>query len=65
MPFVERVHEDLGTNESQAALALFDHFKGQLTGNVMAALEEHNIKSVLIPATRTDRLQSSTARHIG
>ena len=57
VPFVERVHDDLGTDDSQAALALFDHFKGQLTGNVMAALEKNNIQSVLIPATCTDRLQ--------
>lgn len=57
VPFVERVRDDLGTDNSQAALAVFDHFKGQLTGNVMAALERNNIQSVLIPATCTDRLQ--------
>lgn len=57
VPFVNRVHEDLGTDDSQAALALFDHFKVQLTDKVTAALEEHNIQSVLIPATCTDRLQ--------
>ena len=57
VPFVDRVGEDLGTDDSQAALALFDHFKGQLTDNVTAALEEHNIQSVLIPATCMDRLQ--------
>ena len=57
VPFVERVHDDLGTSDSQAALALFDHFKGQRTGNVVAALEKHNIQSVLIPATCTDHLQ--------
>ena len=57
VPFVERVRDDLGTDDSQAALGLFDHFKGQLTANVTAALERHNIQSVLIPATCTDRLQ--------
>ena len=57
VPFVERVRDDLGTDDSQAALGLFDHFKGQLTPNVTAALERHNIQSVLIPATCTDRLQ--------
>ena len=40
MPFVERVRDDLGTSDSQAALTLYDHFKGQLTGNVMAPLEK-------------------------
>ena len=38
VPFVGRVFDNLGTDDTQAALALFDHFKGQLTGNVMAAL---------------------------
>ena len=37
VPFVERVHDNLGTDDSQTALAWFDHFKGQLTDNVMAA----------------------------
>ena len=52
--FVKSVRDDLGIDDSQAALALLDHFKGQLTGNVMAALEKNNIQSVLIPATCTD-----------
>ena len=55
--FVKRVREDMDTNDDQAALALFDHFKGQLTANVTAALEKHNIHSVLIPATCTYRLK--------
>lgn len=57
VPYVKRVREDLDTDEDQAALALFDHFKGQLTANVTSALEKHNIQSALIPATCTDRLQ--------
>lgn len=57
VPYVKRVHEEMDTDDDQAALALFDHFKGQLTANVTTALEKHNIQSVLIPATCTDRLQ--------
>ena len=57
VPYVERVRNDLGTDDSQAALGLFDQFKGQLTADVTAALERHNIQSLLIPATCTDRLQ--------
>ena len=63
VPLVERVREDLGTNESQAALAF--SFQGPTYWQCDGSLEEHNIQSVLIPATCTDHLQSSTARHIG
>lgn len=57
VPFVERVRDDLGKDKEQAALAIFDHFRGQLTANVTAALEKHNIHSAIVPATCTDRLQ--------
>ena len=53
VPYVERVRG----NEDQAALAIFDQFKGQLTENVTQLLEEHNIQSVVVPACCTDRLQ--------
>ena len=43
--------------QEQAALAIFDHFKGQLTDNVVALLEKHNIQSVIVPPNCTDRLQ--------
>ena len=56
-PFVSRVRDDLGVGKEQAALAIFDHFKGQLTKHVFEHLEEHNIQSVLIPANCTDQLQ--------
>ena len=42
VPFVDRVREDLGVGEEQAALAIFDQFKGQTTPKVMEALEKHN-----------------------
>lgn len=57
LPFVERVRHDLGFDEQQAALAIFDCFKGQLTNQVVQLLEEHNIQSVLVPANCTDQLQ--------
>ena len=41
----------------QAALAIFDGFKGQLTEQVTEPLEEHNIHSVLVSSCYTDRLQ--------
>ena len=55
--FVERVREDLGLDKQQAALAIFDHFKGQLSDRITQILEKHNIQSVLVPACCTDRLQ--------
>ncbi len=58
VPFVERVRSDLGCNEDQPALAMFDHFNGQLTEKITHILEDHNIHSVLVPANCTDRLQS-------
>ena len=57
VPYVDRVRYDMNVDESQAALAIFDHFKGQLTEKVVQLLEEHNIQSVLVPASCTDRLQ--------
>ena len=57
VPFVTRVRDDLGCNKEQAALAIFDHFKGQLTDKVMQLLEKHNIQSVLVPPNCTDKLQ--------
>lgn len=56
-PFVCRVRDDLGLDKEQAALAIFDNFKGQMTEKVFQRLEELNIHSVLIPANCTDRLQ--------
>ena len=55
VPFIQEKREELG--ESQAALAIFDHFKGQLTEKVTECLEKHNIHSVLVPVNCTDRLQ--------
>ena len=55
-PYVNGVREELNKDE-QAALAIFDNFKGQLTEKVLQVLEDNNIQSVLVPANCTDRLQ--------
>ena len=54
VPFVTRARDDLGVGQEQAALAIFDHFEGQLTDNVVALLEKHNIQSVIVPPNCTD-----------
>ena len=56
-PFVDSVREDLAVGKDQAALAIFDHFKGQLTPKVTQCLEKNNIQSVLVLPCCTDRLQ--------
>jgi len=56
VPYVECVREELQAPE-QAAMAIFDNFKGQITKKVLDELEQNNIQSVLIPANCTDRLQ--------
>ena len=57
VPFVKEKREELGLDENQPALAIFDHFNGQLTERVNDLLESHDIHSVLVPANCTDRLQ--------
>lgn len=57
VPYITRVREDMGVGKEQAALAIFDRFKGQMTEKVVEALEEENIQSILVPAGCTDQLQ--------
>ena len=57
VPFVDRVKKHLKLGKEQATLAIFDHFRGQLTAQVTDLLEKHNIQAVLVPACCTDRLQ--------
>ena len=57
VPFVESKCEALGLNNDQPALAIFDHFKGQMTEKITNELEENYIHSVLIPAAYTGLLQ--------
>jgi hypothetical protein len=54
-PYVRNVREELGIKD-QTALAIFDHFKDQLTPKVTDCLEKYNIQSVLVPASCIDRL---------
>ena len=55
-PMLETRHT-LKLPQSQSALALFDHFEGQLTPRVQDVLDTNNILVVGIPANCTDRLQ--------
>ena len=34
VPFVSKVHHNLGVGKEQAALAIFDRFRGQMTDNL-------------------------------
>ena len=56
VPYVKRVRDTLD-DHNQAALAIFDRFKGQLTDSILELLETHNIQSVVVPVSCTDRLQ--------
>lgn len=53
VPFMDRKHKDLSLDDDHPALAIFDHFKGQLTDKITQELEANNIHSVLIPAAHT------------
>ena len=57
IPYVQQRRKDLELPSEQAALAMFDVFKGQQTEEVAALLEENNIIVVPIPTNCTDRLQ--------
>ena len=57
VPFVDRVRQDMQLDDDHPALAVFDHFKDQMTDRVTKELEENNIHSVLIPANCTGYLQ--------
>ena len=56
--FVSQVQECFNLDSKQAALAIFDNFKGQITEKLFEKLESYNIQSVLIPANCIDKLQS-------
>ena len=57
VPFVTRVRNDLGVGQEQAALAIFDSFRGQITEKVFILLNKHNMQSVVVPPNCTDKLQ--------
>ncbi len=39
IPFVAKTRENLGVGPSRPALAIFDHFRGQLTAKITHILE--------------------------
>ena len=39
IPFVDETRQNIGADEKQPALAIFDHFKGQMTGRVIQNLK--------------------------
>ena len=57
VPYVDRKRDDLDLSCDYPAVAIFDHFKGQLMVRVTQVLQENNIHSVLIPAAFTGELQ--------
>ena len=57
VPFTEKKRRELHVPNDQAALAIFDEFKGQLTEKCTELLLENNILIVRVPPNCTDRLQ--------
>ena len=57
VPYMDRKRKDLDLSDNYPVVAIFDHFKGQLTERVTQVLEEKNIHSVLIPAAFTGEFQ--------
>ena len=57
LPYVDQIRSTLDVGAGQAALVIFDHFKGQLTPKITQILEKNNIQSVLVPPGCTDQLQ--------
>ena len=58
VPFVDSTRQRLELPENQPALAIFDHFKGQLIKAITTKLEDKFIHSVIIPPNCTGELQS-------
>ena len=57
VPFVDSTRQRLELPENQPALAIFDHFKGQLTEAITTELEDNFIHSVIILPNCTGELQ--------
>uniref|UniRef100_A0A1X7UL70 DDE-1 domain-containing protein n=1 Tax=Amphimedon queenslandica TaxID=400682 RepID=A0A1X7UL70_AMPQE len=49
--------QELNLPSTFPAVAIFDHFSGQVTEGVFSKLEANSIRYVLVPAKNTDRLQ--------
>ena len=57
VPYIVDTHTELKLPQSSPALAIFDHFSGQLTERVKDVLESNNILFVDVPPNCTDQLQ--------
>jgi len=57
VPFVKCKQDMIALDDQYPALAIFNHFKGQLTQNIATELDESHIHSVLTPAAYTGQLQ--------
>ena len=57
VPYVEQKRDNLELNNNHTAVAIFDHFKCQITEKVTQLLEENNIPSVLLHAAYTGDFQ--------
>ena len=59
IPYMDGVHDMLGVGGDNAALVIFDHFRGQLTPKITEILEDNNVQSVLVPSRCIDDSQPS------
>ena len=57
VPYIVDTHTELKLPQSSPALAIFDHFSGQLTEHVKDVLESNNILFVDVPPNCTDQLR--------
>ena len=57
LPYVSQKRKELGLSSKQAAIVIFDYFKGQCLPSIFKLLEDNDIFYVLVPANCTDRLQ--------
>ena len=55
--FLDETCQNIGVDEKQQPLAIFDHFKVQMTEQVIQELEDNYIHSALISANYTGLLQ--------
>ena len=56
-PYVEQKRSSLKLQPTHTALAIFDRFRGQCTGNIFQLLNANNIRVVIVPPNCTDMLQ--------
>uniref|UniRef100_A0A1X7SY85 DDE-1 domain-containing protein n=1 Tax=Amphimedon queenslandica TaxID=400682 RepID=A0A1X7SY85_AMPQE len=57
VPYIEACRKKLSLPDNQAALVIFDKFKGQCTSNILSLLQSNHIHLVIVPSNCTDRLQ--------